>query len=413
MPPSVTPGGDAPAVGFDPPVVLRLRSALGRFDPDVVVAHGSEPLKYLVPAMLGRRQAPGVLRHRHVFRLAGLAAAPVVEAHWWAGPTSSRRGRGGTARVHRPSRRSSRPGGPRRRMAVTRPVPSPDGEPGSGRGVPGRLTSLRRCPHRGQVPRPVRARSLPDCAERGVALTARLVGDGPLREALAGPAEAAGVAMLGYRPDIPEQLRAADVLVFPSRPAGEGMPGVLIEAALSGLPGGGHRRTRRRVDREGRCDRFRRAGRRSGGHDRRPRPSSSTTRACVHRWAGLPGNTAWTASAWRRLAALDDHPPAPARLGPSEALHSMTSAPVTTSAPVRSMTVPPPTTQGTEALPRRRTVCRTPGAIASGPACTPCRCWRPGQIRTSPSSSSSASSSDTPGVVTRWSRPCSMPIPRS
>jgi glycosyltransferase involved in cell wall biosynthesis len=31
-------------------------------------------------------------------------------------------------------------------------------------------------------------------------------------------------------------MRRADVLVFCSRPAGEGMPGVLIEAGLSGLP---------------------------------------------------------------------------------------------------------------------------------------------------------------------------------
>ena len=39
-----------------------------------------------------------------------------------------------------------------------------------------------------------------------------------------------------HRSDIAEQLRSADVFVFPSAPAGEGMPGVLIEAGLSGLP---------------------------------------------------------------------------------------------------------------------------------------------------------------------------------
>ena len=33
-----------------------------------------------------------------------------------------------------------------------------------------------------------------------------------------------------------EVLRGADVFVFPSLPTGEGMPGVLIEAGLSGLP---------------------------------------------------------------------------------------------------------------------------------------------------------------------------------
>jgi glycosyltransferase involved in cell wall biosynthesis len=35
---------------------------------------------------------------------------------------------------------------------------------------------------------------------------------------------------------VAELLRASDLMVFPSLPAGEGMPGVLIEAGLSGLP---------------------------------------------------------------------------------------------------------------------------------------------------------------------------------
>ncbi len=50
------PGGDTPGVGFDPRLVVRLRAALDRLDPAVVVAHGSEPLKYLVPAMIGHRR---------------------------------------------------------------------------------------------------------------------------------------------------------------------------------------------------------------------------------------------------------------------------------------------------------------------------------------------------------------------
>jgi glycosyltransferase involved in cell wall biosynthesis len=42
--------------------------------------------------------------------------------------------------------------------------------------------------------------------------------------------------MLGSRRDVAELMRGADVLVFPSRPTGEGMPGVLIEAGLSAVP---------------------------------------------------------------------------------------------------------------------------------------------------------------------------------
>jgi glycosyltransferase involved in cell wall biosynthesis len=43
------------------------------------------------------------------------------------------------------------------------------------------------------------------------------------------------VALLGARSDVAEVMGRADLLVFPSRPAGEGMPGVLIEAGLAGL----------------------------------------------------------------------------------------------------------------------------------------------------------------------------------
>ena len=63
-----------------------------------------------------------------------------------------------------------------------------------------------------------------------------LVGDGPLAAGLEVPARDAGVSMLGERDDVPELMRNADLFVFPSLPEGEGMPGVLIEAGLSGLP---------------------------------------------------------------------------------------------------------------------------------------------------------------------------------
>jgi glycosyltransferase involved in cell wall biosynthesis len=70
----------------------------------------------------------------------------------------------------------------------------------------------------------------------GYSLRALLVGDGPLAPRLASEAADHGVEFLGPRSDVPELLRESDILLFPSRPAGEGMPGVLIEAGLSGLP---------------------------------------------------------------------------------------------------------------------------------------------------------------------------------
>jgi glycosyltransferase involved in cell wall biosynthesis len=64
---------------------------------------------------------------------------------------------------------------------------------------------------------------------------ALLVGAGPLADRVGPAAASAGVEWLGARGDVDELLGGADVLVFPSLPTGEGMPGVLIEAGLSGL----------------------------------------------------------------------------------------------------------------------------------------------------------------------------------
>jgi glycosyltransferase involved in cell wall biosynthesis len=71
---------------------------------------------------------------------------------------------------------------------------------------------------------------------RGLGLRAQAVGDGPLRASLEPSAAAAGVELLGARGNVAEILRGTDVMVFPSLPRGEGMPGVLIEAGLSGVP---------------------------------------------------------------------------------------------------------------------------------------------------------------------------------
>ena len=65
-----------------------------------------------------------------------------------------------------------------------------------------------------------------------------MCGDGPLRAQLETRRLAAGldrrVMLLGNRPDVSDLMAAADVLVLASRT--EGMPGVLIEAGLMGLP---------------------------------------------------------------------------------------------------------------------------------------------------------------------------------
>ena len=71
---------------------------------------------------------------------------------------------------------------------------------------------------------------------RGLEFRALAVGDGPLSGSLSPAAAAAGVELLGARGDVADVLKGTDVLVFPSLPLGEGMPGVLIEAGLSAVP---------------------------------------------------------------------------------------------------------------------------------------------------------------------------------
>jgi len=68
-----------------------------------------------------------------------------------------------------------------------------------------------------------------------------VVGDGPLRGEVESMVASRGLAgrvlLLGSRSDVADLLSAADVLVFASRPGGmEGMPAVLIEAGVAGIP---------------------------------------------------------------------------------------------------------------------------------------------------------------------------------
>jgi L-malate glycosyltransferase len=65
-----------------------------------------------------------------------------------------------------------------------------------------------------------------------------LVGDGPLRKELESKAEKLGISEIvhftGVQEDVKPWLAASDIFVLPSK--SEGMPGVLIEAGLMGLP---------------------------------------------------------------------------------------------------------------------------------------------------------------------------------
>ena len=70
---------EASAVGFDPRLVLRLRRVLDRLAPVLVVAHGGEPLKFLVPALF-RRPCP--LAYYAIGTVAAPARRPIRRSMW-------------------------------------------------------------------------------------------------------------------------------------------------------------------------------------------------------------------------------------------------------------------------------------------------------------------------------------------
>ena len=120
------PPGIFRSLGFDPRVVSRLRRTLGTLRPDVIVAHGGEPLKYL--AFVGRGTTPLVY---YAIGTTSEAARHGPRRHFLPGSVLSGRLRGG--RVARDSRRSSTGlSGP---AEPDRPVAERAGPPGgSGRG---------------------------------------------------------------------------------------------------------------------------------------------------------------------------------------------------------------------------------------------------------------------------------------
>lgn len=216
--------------GMDPRVLGPLRTAVRESRAAVVVAHGGEPLKYLAlavpPAMplvyykiglvtpaarRGVRRLAHATLLRRPWRIAGVSEECLEEAQKVFGVPRAKL-------VLLPNGRSAQVFHPRR-------MSSPWGLPVLT--FVGHLIPSKRPELFIEVCRRLR--------ERGLAFEARIVGDGPSRRLCEALAARAGVSLLGRRDDVHELLRETDVFVFPSIPEGEGMPGVLIEAALSGV----------------------------------------------------------------------------------------------------------------------------------------------------------------------------------
>lgn len=224
------PNGRLRMAGFNPQASWRLRTLIRTRRPDAVVAHGGESLKYaafvtprptrLVYYKIGiassRLSNPvrGAAQRATIRRADAVAAVSreaAEEAHKLLGVPEDRLSvvpNGRDADVYRPAQ--TRRHGPPRMVFV------------------GHLTRTKR-PERFIA-------AVAELRSRGADLEAAMVGAGPLAGSLEGPAAAAGVMLLGRRNDVPDILADADLLMFTSLSEGEGMPGVLIEAGLSGLP---------------------------------------------------------------------------------------------------------------------------------------------------------------------------------
>lgn len=217
--------------GFDPRAVIALRRLVRSQGARVVVAHGGESLKYAIAAS---RELPVV------YYKVGLSSAQIIRPSrtWLYRLLSSR-----TSMVvgvshaildqaHQllnvpPNKLTLIPNGRDPRTYHPRAYEQ-------GRANPPTLLWV------GQFEAGKRPSLFLDAMEhlrdQGIVFDAAMVGDGPLRSVLEDRARSLSVNLLGIRQDVPELLRRASVLVMTSASDTEGMPGVLIEAGLSGVP---------------------------------------------------------------------------------------------------------------------------------------------------------------------------------
>jgi glycosyltransferase involved in cell wall biosynthesis len=238
--------GFAGRLGVDPRLVSSLGGVLRRFRPHIVMAHGSDTLKYAALAGLFYRGAATVYRN------IGLASS------WADTPVKVRVNRlllGRVKAVVSVSQFTKEDFVRLYRLPQERVTFIPNGvdvtpfvvaEPAATKaevrrelGIDAQTLVLvsvgNLSPEKGHLGLlPLLAQSGRDGPDSQLLL----VGGGPLRGELERQARELGIAhrvhLLGRRDDVPRLLAAADLFLLPSKT--EGMPAVLMEAGLAGLP---------------------------------------------------------------------------------------------------------------------------------------------------------------------------------
>lgn len=231
--------------GLSPRLLRSTASFLRSWRPSLVQANGSDTLKYLVLARRLERLGTPIV-YRNISIASAWLRGPIhrtwnrwlarqVDAVAAVSPASAR----DFAEVH------GLPPGRIETIPIGTPVPDPVDRDGAR----GRLAPVLGGPADGPVV--LHAGSFTPEKDHAALLRAfarlaphrpdaRLVlaGDGPLREPIAALARSLGlrdrVHLPGARPDLPEWMAGADLLVLSSRV--EGVPGVVLEAAARGLP---------------------------------------------------------------------------------------------------------------------------------------------------------------------------------
>lgn len=223
---AITPGLLRRA-GFDGRAFLALRAKLRELAPDVVVAHGGEPLKYcargcpaearLVYYKIGSSRSVAQRRLRSVWhrRLLRSADQVVTISDELAAETA-------TAFGVAPDRLVTIPNGRDPRLY----------ELADHDAVPVRLAYV------GHLEAPKRPLWFVEVVRRVVAahpdVRAVMAGDGPQMDEVRAEAVGLPIDVLGRRDDVTEILASSHVLVSPS--SREGMPGAFIEAGMTSLP---------------------------------------------------------------------------------------------------------------------------------------------------------------------------------